>query len=94
MSNQKRVELILSTRIAEMLNRLASIHRRSPAEEVAFIIEAVARGQYQDHGDFRITAPISLSDLPPILVERVSASVVRELDHPSKFEPPPRSENI
>lgn len=94
MSSQKRLELILSTRLGEMLNRLAVLHRRSPSQEVAFIIEAVARGQYQDHGDFRVNAPISLSDLPPILVERASARLVRELDHPSEFEPPLDSENI
>lgn len=82
MNNQRPLEIVLSPRLGEMLDRLAARHRRTREQEAAYIIEAVATGQYQDHGDFRITAPISLSDLPPPLIEKVSARLVRGQEHP------------
>lgn len=63
-----------SPRLREMLRRLARRDRRTDLEELAFLIEARARGQHRDHGDEMINPPISLESLPAPLVTQVSVS--------------------
>jgi len=83
----------LPRRQREMLRRLASKDRRTEFDEIVYLIEARAQGQHQDHGDYA-KPPISLSDLPPPLVERAYARREHVEDHDTGSKPPTSSTGV
>ena len=58
----------LSSRLREILRRLAKADRRDEIQELIWIVEAFARGRLRDQGDDNVNPRILLNDLPELPV--------------------------
>src|SRR5436190_16273052 len=83
MSNEELDKALgfLGPRLREMLSRLAKADRWDEVQELAWIIEAYARGRLKDQGDDAAIPRVPVTDLPT--VHRVEKSRVRLVPGPA-----------
>jgi len=87
--DEKELLEFFSERFRELLHRLASDDRRTDVQELIWIVEAYARGQLKDQGDFNLSPRIPLDDLSVVRVfDRESQPQIWRQDIGTNPKPP------